>query len=373
MRKQLDGNALSARRWLSLGLLLTLGCSTDTSDHSANISSHARIFATVSATSELLVLDEVSHEQLASVSIGHGPAIVLSTPNREQLFTANWADNTVSAIDAASYAVTPIPMAGRPYVIAMAPDGAHVYVGVYTVNQIAVINTATRAIERTFDMASLPASIIVSPDGHTLYVATLPNGGLSLANGSLMAVSADTGAIVQQPLEVGGSPGWVTIGPNGKKVYTLNFTTDDVTVVDTASWKVDTTIKTGAGSEGIIGQVTPDGSRLYVTNHGTTELIAIDTATNTVVQHIPLSGKPVGITINTAGTRVYTTDFGPTSVNEKLLDALTYLTTGVYNGTGSGQVSEFDIATGAQVGTIAVTGPGPTSVVVLPAPAVATK
>ncbi|MDB4975969.1 MAG: hypothetical protein JWN48_4310 [Myxococcaceae bacterium] len=375
---QLDGGVRSARRLcLSLSMALAFACSSDTTDHKDTPDASQpnafnapdggppgpRIFATVSSSAKLLVIDADTHAIVTSLAVGTGPAIVLNAPDNKHLYTANWGDKSVSVVELATFKVTNIAMPGRPYVIATSPDGKYVYAGCDSVNQVVVIDAKTNVIARTFQLSILPASIIVSPDGDTIYVATL--GGLG--NGSLVALSAATGDVVHPALTVGGAPGWITIGPDGSRVYTLNFLTDDVTVVNTDSWTVEATVKTGANSQGIIGNVTPDGSRLYVTNHGTNELIAIDTKSNQVVQTIKLDGKPVGVNFNAAGTHVFSTDFGPESLTESPFNSITYLTSGTYSGTGPGQVREFDIATGMPVGSTIVTEPGPTSVVALPA------
>jgi DNA-binding beta-propeller fold protein YncE len=90
--------------------------------------------------------------------------------------------------------------------------------------------------------------------------------------------------------------------------------------------------------------------------------MAIDTESYAITQTIPLDGRPVGVSFNAAGTRVYTTDFGTAS----LMSApdVGYLLTGMLSATGPGQVRVFDVATGSEVGERVETGPGATSVVV---------
>ncbi|MET0283892.1 MAG: YncE family protein [Polyangiales bacterium] len=322
----------------------------------------ARVYATVSKDAEVLVIDEASHDVLKKIPVGMGPAIIIKTPDHKKLFTANWGDKTVSIIDTRNDTAKTLQMPGRPYVIAMAPDGKNVYVGLDTVNEIALIDTSTDAIARSIKFSELPASIIASPDNQTLYVATL---GLGITNGGLVGVQIADGSKPWPSVTVGRSPAWITIARDGQKVYTLNFLSDTVSVVDIHSWKVTATVDTGVGSQGIIGNVTPDGKQLWVTNHGTNEVIAIDTASNTVVKRIPLAARPVGVEFNADGSRVYITDFGPDSVNEPV--RASYLLTGIYDGTTPGQVRAFDTTSGAQVGPTVVTGPGATSVVVVPA------
>src|SRR4051812_7550360 len=83
---------------------LLVGCSTDTTAERARDDAGAdgkgdagpgsggRIYASVAGTNEVLVLDDSSHEQLSSIKVGEGPAIILATPDFSKLYTANWTD-----------------------------------------------------------------------------------------------------------------------------------------------------------------------------------------------------------------------------------------------------------------------------------------
>lgn len=345
--------------WTLASLALTaIGCGSDSTTTSSPAG--PTIYATVSSTAEVVAIDDTTHQVERSYRVGKGPAILLSTPDNTKLYTANWADDSVSSIDLQSGKVREIELGSRPYVIAMDPQGRYLWAGLQN-GFIATIEIATDVELRRFSTPELPASIIASPDGSTLYVAYL---GLGITSGSLVALSSDTGAVLKPPLPVGLSPAWITARHDGTKVYTLNFLSDDITVIDTSSWTVEATISTGVGSQGIIGNVTPDDQRLYVTNHGTSDLIAIDTQSNEIVQTIPLGGRPVGVGFSSDGTRVYTTDFGPESKTESV--QLNYLLTGQYTASGNGQVSVFELDTGLPVGDPVQLGAGPTSVVMIP-------
>jgi len=354
------------------GFAVVVGCSdspadsenpTDSGTDTIEAAGSARIYASMAATNKVIVIDEARQSIVSEIPVGKGPAILVATPDQKKIYSANWADNTVSAIEVATEAVTHISTPGRPYVIAMAPDGRYVYTGCASnPPEISVINTESDTIEKHFtQFPELPASIIVSrPEGETLYVAMLNiTSGLV---GTFQANSASTGELIQESLTVGMAPAWITITPDGSKVYTLNFYSDDISVVDTSSWSVTATISTGPGTRAIIGHVTPDNSKLYVTNHGTGELAAIDTSTNQIVKTIDIGARPVGVNFNRDGSRVYVTDFGPESL-EAPLDA-NYLLSGEFTPTGNGRVSIFDEASGELIGRTIV-DPGATSVAVI--------
>lgn len=346
---------MQTRGW-ALGMVLLGGWASACASDGGDVERAARIYATIAGSHEVAVIDDDTHEVLRTIPVGQGPAILLSTPDHGQLYSANWADDTISAIDVATDEVTSIAVGSRPYVIAMSPDGARLYAGLQA-NAIAVIDTETNAVVQMFGTPQLPASLIVSPDGATLYVATL-------LPSTLRAISATTGEVIHPAITVGSMPAWITISHDGTQVFTLNFLSDDVTVVDTESWTITETVETGAGTQGIIGNVTPDDTHLYVTNHGTSDMIAIDTSSYAITQTIELTGRPVGVNFNDDGSRVYVTDFGPASLSVPA--DVTYLTTGNFTGSGNGQVSVFDVTSGERIGNVIDVGPGATSVVVIP-------
>lgn len=318
-----------------------------------------RIYVAIAGGDEIAVIDEEKQEVVDSIPTGVGPAILLATPDHTKLYTANWTDNTVSAVVVATAETKHVELPGRPYVIAMAKDGKYLYAGLSN-NQIAVLNLKTDEVERFISTPDMPASIIVSSDSKTLYVA-------ELMTNTLRALSAETGEIVHEPIEVGFAPAWITITPDGSRVYTLNYlsddTTGDITVVNTETFTVETSIKTGEESKGIIGNVTPDGSMLYVTNLGSGDFIAINTHSNEIVKRIELDGRPVGVNFSQDGKRVYITDYGVGSLDSPTSAGQEFLTTGVFTPIRDGQVSIFDTGTDKLIGKKIRVGPGPSSIV----------
>jgi len=57
------------------------------------------------------------------------------------------------------------------------------------------------------------------------------------------------------------------------------------------------------------------GSRAYVTNLNSDTVSVIDTASNTVIGTVPVGGDPEGIALNPAGSRAYVTNLIPNTVS----------------------------------------------------------
>src|SRR5215831_11877612 len=89
---------------------------------------------------------------------------------------------------------------------------------------------------------------------------------------------------VVSTIPVGTAPAGVAVTPDGSKVYVTNFLSNTVSVIATATNTVVSTIPVGPP---FAVAVTPDSSKVYVTN-GQSDMSVIDTATNTVVNTIPV-------------------------------------------------------------------------------------
>ena len=82
-----------------------------------------------------------------------------------------------------------------------------------------------------------------------------------------------------------------------------NFS-NKVTVVDTTTNKVVTTIEVGLAPAGVA--VTPDGSKVYVANEAVSGTVSvIDTATNAVSATVAVGSNPIGIAVKPDGSKVY--------------------------------------------------------------------
>ncbi len=88
-------------------------------------------------------------------------------------------------------------------------------------------------------------------------------------------------------------------------VYVGNHKSHNVSVIDTATDTVTTTIEGVYRPHGVA--ITPDGTRAYVTNYGYGQIVSvIDTETNTVVDTVcGVGSDPCGIAITPDGTRAY--------------------------------------------------------------------
>src|SRR6516164_2338841 len=80
-----------------------------------------------------------------------------------------------------------------------------------------------------------------------------------------------------------------------------------VTVIDTTTNKVVTTVDVGSAPVGVA--VKPDGSKIYVGNQGRHSTVSvIDTATESVSATIDVGLEPTGVAVTPDGSKVYVTN-----------------------------------------------------------------
>jgi YVTN family beta-propeller protein len=111
---------------------------------------------------------------------------------------------------------------------------------------------------------------------------------------------------VASTVTVGSVPIAVAIAPNGNLAYVTNFGSSNVSVIDTATNTVVTTVPVGAGPQGLA--VTPNGANIYIANSGSDSVSVFDTVTNTVSTTISVGAFPRNVTISPDGTYAYITN-----------------------------------------------------------------
>jgi len=108
--------------------------------------------------------------------------------------------------------------------------------------------------------------------------------------------STDGDAAYAAPLEV-------LLSPDGARLYVLCQGSEEVRVMDAASYKVIKTIAVGRVPRGF--SLSPDGARLFVTNSWDDTLSVIDTTALTVTATWPVSAEPSSVVEDRAGKRLY--------------------------------------------------------------------
>jgi YVTN family beta-propeller protein len=105
----------------------------------------------------------------------------------------------------------------------------------------------------------------------------------------------------------------VAVTPDGATAYVANHGGNTVSVIDTATNTVTTTITVGSFPHQVA--VTPDGTTAYTGNDGSGSVSVIDTTTNTVTTTITVGTGPTGVAVTPAPAT--TGSSGSTGTKEK--------------------------------------------------------
>ena len=147
-----------------------------------------------------------------------------------------------------------------PHAMAMAPDGARIYVINDFDGTVSVVSTATNTVEDTWPGALVGASprgLAVSPDNQRLYVV----GNSQVFVAIDIASKARIATVTHNQ---GGSFG-VAASPDGSRVYVLATGSDRVVVLGTAPYAVIATVQlSGYYVRGDAITLSPNGRFAYI-------------------------------------------------------------------------------------------------------------
>jgi YVTN family beta-propeller protein len=118
--------------------------------------------------------------------------------------------------------------------------------------------------------------------------------------------------VVVATIAVGSGPSGIVVSPNNAFVYVANYSSNTVSVINTATNEV-TDITVGAQPEHVA--ITPDGRTLYVTNSVDGTVSAISTNSNTVSAVLAVGHHPDGLAVNPKLQEAYVANYADGTVS----------------------------------------------------------
>ena len=214
-------------------------------------------------------------------------------PGGDTLVLTAKSANKIQWFDAGTLAhLADLDMPASTHELIGSPDGSKVYASVYgggifgknkdPDRRIAVIDLASKSLERTIDVGAniAPHSVMMDASGTLWSTAELGN--------AVLAINPVAGKVDR--IDLGGSPHWIAVSHPTGKLFGSFKTKEAVAVVDTASRRMVGAIAIPHGAEGIA--VTPDGETLFVCAHWKGVVHVFDTRTHTLRRTIAIEGAP---------------------------------------------------------------------------------
>ena len=261
-------------------------------------------------TRSLHIIDVNLRTLKQSISIGNSFVGVDFSPAGDKIYVGGGASNDVKFFTLqptglfAANGVLPIAGAA-PSGLTLSGDGSRLYVALNQANQVAVIDTATRAIVTRIPVGTYPYTTVMSADGSKVYVSNwggkIPGPADFTDGQNPVVVDRRTGIPVSgtvsvidtasntviKTIEVGLHPTGMALSPSGDRLYVTNANSDTVSVIDTRTDTVRKTLHVGLagknGKPGLLGSspnavvVSPDGRTLYVANASQNAVAVVDT------------------------------------------------------------------------------------------------
>ena len=312
--------------------------------------SAAGVYVPNFGSDDVSVIDVDTNQVVATIPVGSQPWTLIASLDATKLYVGNYGDGTVSVIDALTNTVTDTLTVGPgPEFFTISKDGTKVFVANSGSNTVSVIDVATDTVTNTITVGNTPIELEVSPDGQRLFVPNQASNSVSVIDVATETVVATVGGLPTAPqfitftadsqkafvasvtfppnisvisngpipslittLSAGGSPGELKATPDGQRVYVANTTSNDVTVIDTATNAVIGTIAVGTNPQ--LVDITPDGTKVFVPNYTSNDVSVIDVASNTVIATITTGASPQGIAISPDGAYAYVANTGGNSV-----------------------------------------------------------
>jgi YVTN family beta-propeller protein len=244
---QADGIATIDTATLKLTRVLKSGSDPEQFDLSRD---GKRLYISNEDSAQVTVLDTTSGAIVATIPIGHEPEGVRVAPNGQWVIVTSETDSTVSVIDTTSLKVLKAaPVGMRPRDLAFTPDSKTIYVsgeGDASLSRVPI--PAGEPVMRVLQLRkeARPMGVVFDAARKRIYMSTGRGGTIAVAE------HEGDGEKLLKEIPVGARPWGIALSRDGRRLYTANGASNDVTVVDTSSLSVLKKIPVGKGPWGVV-------------------------------------------------------------------------------------------------------------------------
>lgn len=238
------------------------------------------------------VIDARTLALRGTVRTGSGPAHVVLTPDGKTALVTNADDDSLAIVDVASLEVVHrIPTGSYPHGLRPSPDGRSVLLANLGGSTVTLVDVGDAAVLGQVDVGRAPVQVAYAPGGLLAYATV---------NGADEVVKIDVQRLkVVGRAGVGGGPVQLATTPDGSLLVVASQGTaerpnDTVSLVDTRTMRVSTSLSTGSGAHGVA--VEPGGRQAFVTDVWAGDVAVIDLSRRRVVDRIQVGGEPNGVT-----------------------------------------------------------------------------
>jgi YVTN family beta-propeller protein len=156
------------------------------------------------------------------------------------------------------------------------------------------------------DYAS-PLEVLLSPDGARLYVLCQQSEEVRVLNAASYAVIKN--------IAVGRVPRGISLSPDGARLFVTNSWDDTLSVIDTKTLAVAATWPVGAEPSSVVED--PQGKRLFVANRISNDVAVLDAQTGAEEKRLLAGRGSSYLALSPDGTKLYATHVYPNTLPRK--------------------------------------------------------
>jgi YVTN family beta-propeller protein len=305
-----------------------------------------RAYVTEPSDNRLVVLNAHTGAVLATVVVGDNPSGLALSPDGTRVWVVNTtlsdsAPGSVTVVATATDSVVgTVPVGSDPIDLAFSPNGRWAYVtnhGVFSSGSVSVIDTTTLAVIATFAPPPAPAvttstapflelsgwnptSIAATTNGQQLWVSAVNNLSDSPTTTDFVYVFNATFGTPEAKIAVGTGPYFMVLSRDGGDAYVADKVSCDVRQIDTATFRVVTTVRWPSAHGCPFGLAAgPTDNLVYtVTGHDDTidepasgrSFGSVDFTTSRAHVSGSVGSDPVTLALSPDGTTAYVVDAG---------------------------------------------------------------
>jgi YVTN family beta-propeller protein len=230
----------------------------------------ATLYVTDFRNAQVAFIDTARWTVRARVRVKANPKVLALSPDGATLYASCWSSDAVCEVDVVEKRRGRCREVGRhPRGLAVSPDGARLWVANYGSNDLHEIDTASFDVVRrlAFPDESYPRHVVRDREGRRLFVSGKNRNVLWIVDVETLATTAE--------IPVGGCPKTVVLSPDEAFVYTADYCSHGVSIIDLTTLAV-VRVPVAGLREGSGLAANADGSRLWLTGWSSNDLVALD-------------------------------------------------------------------------------------------------
>jgi len=266
----------------------------------SRIVAYVQIFAIVALSCLFFAQTANALSVVATVPVSFGPAAVTYDSSKDEVFVANFFDNTVSVIDDTTNNVTAtIPVGSGPIGVTYDSSKGEVFVTNFFDNTVSVIDDTNNNVTATIPVGSSPRGIAYDSGKAEIFVSNSADNTVSVID--------DTNNNVTATIPVGSSPLGIAYDSGKAEIFVANNIAGTVSVIDDTTNTVTATIPVGSGVSSSPFGIAYDSTmnEMFVANNNDNTVSVITDANNNVTATIPVGSAPIGIGFDSAMNEMF--------------------------------------------------------------------